>query len=539
MRSCYVTSVFCDDEGAYFVRIHAQLEKALGFEPDSEVYFSWLERETKIKGEMVSRPELIVTSISPDDWSDLYHLEFCLGDELGSLASIAAILEENGINVFIAQLRTAVRGGRAKWTVYADFSRFEKNPKELDNILRKEIDSNPNEDRRKYLEKRILISIDRKGKEHYVQIKRSGFYQKLKELRRQMRSIPYQQRSAFIRPRKIGDEEVDTLEIPQWVVGRLSDRFHTYPQNIDVVVMIADTEQATLSLWFPHPMEKIAKISLEIDYGPRSLSEIAQFLADMGVDLLESELNMLVSRFRGVWKMIANINGKPESPCVYSDCRSIEEFEKRLDRDIRKAGIKAFRKIYSIEEVGVWAKKPIWNLPPEREIAIERGQWEKSEKFLQKYFNSFTSNVRAILPYIDKTTFDYLDQIPKCCGISVITSLIKDRKGCLRKADKLAEDRPFVEILEVTVKTEEDHYVPLEHTRWICDENLFIILDTDLKKSALGGKDYSIEVKEASRCNRRIQKFEKRWNLSRSELEEEFRTTVVRKFFYCSGTRSL
>jgi hypothetical protein len=145
--------------------------------------------------------------------------------------------------------------------------------------------------------------------------------------------------------------------------------------------------------------------------------------------------------------------------------------------------------------------------------------------------------LRAILPYIDRTTFDYLDQIPKCCGIQVITSVVKDRNKCLEKADKLAEDRPFVEILEIAVKGEEE-YTPLEHMRWISDNNFFIALDTDLKKSALGGKDYSIEVKKTEKCSERIEKFEKRWNQNKSELEEEFKTTVIRKFFYSLSAHS-
>lgn len=537
MRSCYVTSVLLDNEGKYFAKIHTQLEKALGFESGSEVYFSWIEREITIGGKTESRPELIVTSISPDAWNDLYDLEFYLGDEPGSLASVAEILGKNGINILIAQSRTTMRGMKAEWTMSADFHRFDGDPEKLNDILRNEIEGSPNGDKRGYLQKRILRSTDRRGPGNYVRIKRSEFYRELEELRKQVRSIPFKQRSTFIRPRKIGDEEADTLEIPQSVMQMLSDEFHTAPQNIDAVVMIADTEQSVLSLWFPRPIEKIAKIFFEIDYKPRSLSAIATFLAKKGVDLLETDLNILVIGDKGVWKMVANINGKEGSPCAYSDCRSIEELEKRLVADMRADRIEAFRRIYHSREIGVWARKPILNLPQEREIVIERGQRGKAEQFLQRFLNSFGSEVRAILPYMDKTTLGYLDQIPKCCGIRVITSLVKERKKCLEKADELAKDRPFVEILELALKSEEDHYTPLEHTRWICDKNLFVILDTDLKKSSLSSRDYSVEVRETGKCSGRIKKFEKRWNQDKSDLEEEEKMSVIKKFFYRSGTR--
>jgi hypothetical protein len=531
-----VTSVLCDDEGKYFAKIHTQLEKALGFEKGSQVYFSWIEREVTAGGKTESRPELIVTSISPDAWDDLYDLEFHLGDEPGSLASVADILGSYGINILIAQSRTTMRGKKAEWTMSVDFSGFKGDPEELKEVLIQEIERNADDERREYLEKRILRTIERRGPGDYVQIKRSGFYKESKELRGQKKKIPYHQRPAFIRPRKIKNEKVNTLEIPESAMQMLSEEFQTAPQNIDAVVMIADTEKTLLSLWFPHPTEKIAKLFFEIDYTPGSLGEIAVFLSKKGVDLLETDLNLLAVGEKSVWKIVANINGNMGAPCVYSDCRSIEEVEKRLVADMKASGIKAFRGIYQLSEVGTWSRKPIRNLPQEREIAIKPGEGEKAEQFLQRFFNSFGSEVKATLPYMDKTTFDYLDQVPKCCGIKVITSLVKDRKKCLKKADELVKDRPLVEILEVALKTESD-FKPLEHTRWICDKNLCVILDTDLKRSSLNNREYHIEVIETSKRAGRLDTFDNRWIQSQSELEEEIGKKAVKKFFYRSGTR--
>lgn len=537
MRSCYVTSVRRDNEGNYYVKLHTQLNKALGFESGSEVYFSLIERKVTIGEKTESRPELIVTSISPDSWNHLYDLEFYLGDEPGSLASVAEIIGKNGINILIAQSRTTMRGKKAEWTMTADFSQFEKDPEELKAILRNEVEMTPEGNKKDYLQKRILRATDRRGPGDYVRIKRSEFYKELEEFRKQGKKIPYKQRSTFIRPKKIEDEEADTLKIPQVVMQMLSNEFQTQPQNIDSVVMIADTEKTMLSLWFPHPTEKIAKIFFEIDYMSGSLGAIAKFLSKKGVDLLETDLNLLAVGDKSVWKVVANFNGKEGAPCEYSDCRSIGELEKRLVADINAAGMKAFRGIYHSREVGNWTRKPIWNLPEEREIVIERGQRERAEQFLQKYFNSFDSEVNAILPYIDKTTFDYLDCIPKCCGIKAITSIVKDREKCLKKADELVKDRPFVKILELALKSGDDHYTPLEHTRWICDKDLFVMLDTDLKKSSLSSRDYSIEVRETSKCSGRIKKFEKRWGQSKDDLEKEVEMTVIKKFFCDRGTK--
>ena len=536
MRSCYVTPIH-QDKGIFFVELYTQLEKALGFERGSEVYFSWLDKKTTIGERGITQPELIVTSISPDCWDTLYDLEFHLGDEIGSLASAAQILGEKGINILISQSRTTLRGGKAEWTTSADFSEFNGGPEKFKNILKREIEENHDRKKREYLKRRILKYTDKRGKisKDYVRVKKSEFAKILNELKKQRRVIPFKERSTLILQRRIEGREVATLEIPFSVMQMLSEVFDTAPQNIDTVVMIADTEQTMLSLWFPHPTEKIVKLFIEIGYEPGSLSEIAAFLADKGVNFLETDTNLLIYGDKGVWKIVTDINGGEGQPCMYADCKSTDELKERLAEDFRMAGIKAFKGIYNVEKVGEWAKKPNLNPPQKREVSIGRGQGEEAEKFLRRFLTCFRTEVKAILPYMDKTTFDYLDHIPRCCGMKVITSLIKEREKCLEKADELAHDRPSLSILELALKPGEDEYRPLEHMRWICDQNLLIALDTDLKKSALNNRDYSIEVKDVCECSQRLARFNMRWSQSKSDLKEEFEMLVIRKFFYLSG----
>jgi hypothetical protein len=536
MRSCYVTPIH-QDKGIFFVELYTQLEKALGFERGSEVYFSWLDKKTTIGERGITQPELIVTSISPDCWDTLYDLEFHLGDEIGSLASAAQILGENGINILISQSRTTLRGGKAEWTTSADFSEFNGGPVKFKNILKREIEENHDRKKREYLKKRILKYTDKREKisKDYVRVKKSEFAKILNELKKQRRVIPFKERPTLILQRTVEGSEVATLEIPSSVMQMLSEVFDTAPQNIDTVVMIADTEQTMLSLWFPHPTEKIVKLFIEIGYEPGSLAEIASFLADKGINFLETDTNLLIYGDKGMWKIVADINGVEGQPCMYADCKSTDELEERLTEDFRMAGIKAFKGIHNVKKVGEWAKKPNLNPPQKRDISIGRGQGEEAEKFLRGFLNCFRTEVKAILPYMDKTTFDYLDHIPRCCGMKVITSLIKEREKCLEKADELAYDRPSLSILELALKSGEDEYRPLEHMRWICDQNLLIALDTDLKKSALNSRDYSIEVKDVCECSQRLARFNKRWSQSKSDLEQEFEMLVIRKFLYPSS----
>jgi hypothetical protein len=49
-----------------------------------------------------------------------------------------------------------MKGVRAEWAISADFSRFNGDPEEFKEVLRKEIEENPDENKRKELEKQIL-----------------------------------------------------------------------------------------------------------------------------------------------------------------------------------------------------------------------------------------------------------------------------------------------------------------------------------------------------------------------------------------------
>lgn len=117
------------------IKILPELGMPLGLEDGSQVYFSPFTKE----GEAV----VIITSINPECWQDLYDLKFNLGDEPGSLAAVATILADKKINILISESVTTLPGKEAEWRVLADFREFKKSVEELNRIIRDEIEENP------------------------------------------------------------------------------------------------------------------------------------------------------------------------------------------------------------------------------------------------------------------------------------------------------------------------------------------------------------------------------------------------------------
>lgn len=158
------------------------------------------------------------------------------------------------------------------------------------------------------------------------------------------------------------------------------------------------------------------------------------------------------------------------------------------------------------------------------EIPIVAGQINKAENAIEKWFKKLKGNVIAMLDFIDKTTFGYLDSIPKECGIRIITSKIKEKDKCRVKAEKTARDRPFFEIMEVS---------KIHGERWIGSEDSFIIqINVDLKTEALGHKTHTIRVIKPEAYRKAIKTFYELWNKSQKELQRLYGSKLVKSLFF-------
>jgi len=157
------------------------------------------------------------------------------------------------------------------------------------------------------------------------------------------------------------------------------------------------------------------------------------------------------------------------------------------------------------------------------EVTIIKGQMNKAENTIEKWFDQLTGNVIAQLDFIDKTTFGYLDSIPKSCGIRVITSNVKELEKCIEKADKCATGRPHLEIMEI----------PKIHQRWIgSEESFFIDIGTDLKSDALGRSTHTIRRHTSESFKKSVSNFEQLWNKTEEELKRNYGSEIYKSMIY-------
>jgi hypothetical protein len=161
----------------------------------------------------------------------------------------------------------------------------------------------------------------------------------------------------------------------------------------------------------------------------------------------------------------------------------------------------------------------------QNEIVITKGQINKAENVIEKWFEQFEGDIIAQLDFIDKTTFGYLDSIPKKCGIKIITSNIKDRELCKRRAKRCSKDRPHFSIIEITKI----------HQRWIGSVTSFIVeIGTDLKLDALGRSTHTIRRMNPDAYEVTLNHFAKLWETNQKGLREIYGDDLEKSLFYQS-----
>jgi hypothetical protein len=160
------------------------------------------------------------------------------------------------------------------------------------------------------------------------------------------------------------------------------------------------------------------------------------------------------------------------------------------------------------------------------EVAINKGQMNKAENAIEKWLQQLTGNVIAELDFIDKTTFGYLDSLPKNCGIRIIISNVKDSDKCVSRAEKCARDRPYFKIAQINKI----------HQRWIgSKESFFIDIGTDLKSDALGHCTHAIRKLNPEMFAESISHFETLWNKSEAELRQIWGKGISKSTIYPPG----
>lgn len=246
----------------------------------------------------------------------------------------------------------------------------------------------------------------------------------------------------------------------------------------------------------------------------------------------------LAIRFGGETASIHNFLGN-----IYAESnlfsKALKEFTKatKLDPNMQlfKDNFITVQAIIASQESGklddVRKKRKELKIADDRsqEAPIIKGQENKAENTIEKWFEELRGEVIGELAFVDKTTFGYLDSIPKSCGLRIIVSNIKEEDVCREKARKYSRNRPYFEIIKI----------PKIHKRWIgSQQNFFIDIGADLKMDALGHSTHTIRKIQPQDYREESEQFEKLWKVSDEELKHKYGSNNVSKTMFFSTSQT-
>lgn len=126
------------------------------------------------------------------------------------------------------------------------------------------------------------------------------------------------------------------------------------------------------------------------------------------------------------------------------------------------------------------------------------GHRKEAEEFVTKWLKQLQGEVYGELTYVDPSTFGYLKSLlGHCSSLRLKVGVVKDEKKCAKAAQSLELGRLRVEVKMIQQKGPMDTAPsPAIHQRWLAGANYEIDFGHDLKRSALGAKDHTVQVFE-------------------------------------------
>lgn len=130
------------------IGVDTRLASLLGFEKGAQVFLSLVGSKYYRKGEgdNIRRNieyQMFVTSLDPKIFDQVFEIEFTLGDEPGSLATVAELLEDQGVKMEIGESRTILYDVRAEASVTAQFENEQVDVTKLNRTFRDRIKAEP------------------------------------------------------------------------------------------------------------------------------------------------------------------------------------------------------------------------------------------------------------------------------------------------------------------------------------------------------------------------------------------------------------
>jgi len=144
-------------------------------------------------------------------------------------------------------------------------------------------------------------------------------------------------------------------------------------------------------------------------------------------------------------------------------------------------------------------------------IEVHKGDTELVKRFIFEKFKLFNENVYGYLMFIDKTTFDYLKEIPKeNSSIKLIIGELKEEDKCIEALSKMRAEGWKIDIYR-TKRKDELGGGKTFHQRWIGTKKYRLALEQDLKKDSIAKGSHLVILYENIGESNFIQMFKQNW----------------------------
>jgi hypothetical protein len=171
--------------------------------------------------------------------------------------------------------------------------------------------------------------------------------------------------------------------------------------------------------------------------------------------------------------------------------------------------------------------------PDEKDSLLVRvGELDKAKEFLKRHFLHFSGEVIGTLLYVDDTTYEYLDYIPKNCVIKLIVTATKgDRNRCVANMARVLDKHPEAGIRAIYREFGQSRRENVFHGRWIADGNHRIDLDNDLKHDAQR-KRHTIKIFDRPHLDSEYREFKAYWTASSNKLSDLLGPSIKSEVVY-------
>jgi hypothetical protein len=250
------------------------------------------------------------------------------------------------------------------------------------------------------------------------------------------------------------------------------------------------------------------------------------------------EFANMISKLGGEGFLVVQIH-KPDGTIVYGISRRMGVFELTKETHdshfgavftplfvTRALGWTSFEEAESKQHEPQQSENAPSRYPIEKKIRA--GQKATADAIIEQWLTKFQGDVTGELMFVDKTTFTYLDMIPRGCGIRLIVGNVKDKDGCIEYAQKQAVGRPFLKIAQIEYPGGDQRFPRTIHERWLADSQIEIDFGVDLKDDAIGKSEHTIHISEKLQDAERTREFEFKMECAKIDLGRAYGVSTKR-----------